>query len=559
MFLKTQIPGAHVKFKPNSPAIIFFKKYLVNIFTAILIIFSISNSPITTAQVPALEWTSSFFKPYSFSNSMSKDLLGNIFICGYHLPNNRSKYLTIKFNSSGVFNWARFYQGLDTFTLGTVDIAKKNIADGLGNVYVGGTSQNNSNYDDIVILKYSSQGDSIWSVRYNGTKNGNDQFADMVMDKYKNIYVTGMSAQLSTGFDFLTIKYDSSGNLLWSAAYNDIFNSTDEPQSIAIDSMQNVYVTGYGLGPNFRHEYITVKYNAAGVEQWVAKHDAGTGARALKIGGDRENNIYVAGMIDSLGTPNHTKYRTIKYDQNGNMLWYNDFNSMIYYMNIPFKILIDSLNSPIVVGTSLTKYSSSGNFLWADTVRRGDWGTLDEKNNIYIAGVRADTGLHWYMQTIKYLPDGTKQWILNYGGVPNENYEPSEIIYDNNNIYISANYEYNGQNGLDSVVLLKYSVPVGIINHNNKTPEKFELLQNYPNPFNPTTKIKFSIPAISKNNIEINIYDVSGKLVQNLFKGEIHSGEYEIEWDASGFASGIYFYSLITENYKESRKMIYIK
>jgi len=231
-------------------------------------------------------------------------------------------------------------------------------------------------------------------------------------------------------------------------------------------------------------------------------------------------------------------------------------------MNIPFNLVIDALNSPLVIGTSIVKYNSNGTFVWADTIRRGDWGTLDEKNNLYITGVRADTGLHWYMQTIKYLPDGTKQWILDFGGVPNENYVPSDIIYENNTIYISANYYNNGQNGLDSVVLVKYSIPVGIINHNNQIPEKFELYQNYPNPFNPSTKIKFNIPENirnTKNKIELNIYDISGKLIQNLVKGEFQPGEYEIEWNASGYSTGVYFYAIISERIIETKKMIYLK
>ncbi len=524
------------------------------------LLFSLSGNCL--AQQPTLDWTASFCKPYSFTYSMSKDNLGNIFISGYHMSNNRSKYLTIKFISTGGFNWGSLYQGLDTFTLGTVDIAKKNIADGLGNVYVAGTSLSNSNYDDVVLIKYNNQGNRIWTARYNGNKNGLDQFADMVMDKYKNIYVTGLSAQLNTGIDFLTLKYDSSGTLVWSALYNNIFDSGDEPQAIALDSLQNVYVTGYGLGPNFRNEYITVKYNTTGVEQWAAKHDAGRGARALKIGVDRENNIYVTGMVDSAEVNNHTKYRTIKYDRNGNELWYRNFNSMIYIMNIPFNMVIDGLNSPIVIGTSIVKYSSNGSFVWADTVRKGYWGSVDEKNNLYIAGVRADTGLHWYMQTIKYLPDGTRQWVLDFGGVPNENYSPSDIIYDNNSIYICANYEYNGQGGLDSVVLVKYSIPIGISNYNNQIPGKFQLFQNHPNPFNPSTKIKFSIPAnikYTKSKIELNIYDLTGKLVQCIFKGEIQSGHYEIEWNASQYASGVYFYSLKTNGYAETKKMILIK
>ncbi|HRE41871.1 MAG TPA: T9SS type A sorting domain-containing protein [Ignavibacteria bacterium] len=88
-------------------------------------------------------------------------------------------------------------------------------------------------------------------------------------------------------------------------------------------------------------------------------------------------------------------------------------------------------------------------------------------------------------------------------------------------------------------------------------PEKFILQQNYPNPFNPETKIRFSIPF--KSNVELKVYDIKGVEVGNLSNGEFVAGEYEYSFNAAGLPSGIYFYTLKTDRFSETKKMTLIK
>jgi len=87
-----------------------------------------------------------------------------------------------------------------------------------------------------------------------------------------------------------------------------------------------------------------------------------------------------------------------------------------------------------------------------------------------------------------------------------------------------------------------YSKPVSIFNTSDKIPETFYLFQNYPNPFNPTTKISYSIPV--SGNISIRIYDLTGKEVRTLVNEFKSTGCYDVEFDGSGIASGVYFYKL---------------
>ena len=89
------------------------------------------------------------------------------------------------------------------------------------------------------------------------------------------------------------------------------------------------------------------------------------------------------------------------------------------------------------------------------------------------------------------------------------------------------------------------------------SPSGFVLAQNYPNPFNPTTTIEFSLPHTSL--VSLKIYNVLGEEVATFISGRLTTGKYKYEWDASGFASGIYFYTLHSGNVELTKKLILIR
>jgi len=98
-------------------------------------------------------------------------------------------------------------------------------------------------------------------------------------------------------------------------------------------------------------------------------------------------------------------------------------------------------------------------------------------------------------------------------------------------------------------------VSVGLVDLG--TPSEYLLSQNYPNPFNPTTVIDFSIPE--EGDVRIAIYNSVGEEVDVLVNSTKNAGNYITGWEASDFASGIYYYSLVTNNYSETKKMILLK
>lgn len=95
------------------------------------------------------------------------------------------------------------------------------------------------------------------------------------------------------------------------------------------------------------------------------------------------------------------------------------------------------------------------------------------------------------------------------------------------------------------------------INNNEEIPLKYNLSQNYPNPFNPSTRINYSV--VEKGIVSITIYDLLGRKVAGLVNDVKSPGNYEVIFDASKLASGMYIYKMETEKFSASRKMVLIR
>lgn len=95
---------------------------------------------------------------------------------------------------------------------------------------------------------------------------------------------------------------------------------------------------------------------------------------------------------------------------------------------------------------------------------------------------------------------------------------------------------------------------IGINPVSNKIPSGFSLKQNYPNPFNPSTHFEFLVPEL--RSVKVIVYDIAGREVATLVNQYLQPGTYRVKFDANGLSSGIYFYELITNEIKLTRKMV---
>lgn len=137
-------------------------------------------------------------------------------------------------------------------------------------------------------------------------------------------------------------------------------------------------------------------------------------------------------------------------------------------------------------------------------------------------------------------------------------YSPQLITCGNLNSVIFLN-ENTGFIFGDYGILLKTTTGgiTSVSQNISEYPESFSLSQNYPNPFNPVTNIKFDIPK--SGLVKITVYDLLGREVTSLVNQQMQPGSYSVDWDASNYPSGVYFYRIETETFTDSKKMILLK
>jgi len=106
-------------------------------------------------------------------------------------------------------------------------------------------------------------------------------------------------------------------------------------------------------------------------------------------------------------------------------------------------------------------------------------------------------------------------------------------------------------------ICLTMTPTLGVQNNNNTLPTKFALGQNYPNPFNPVTRISFDIPK--QGLVNLRVYDVLGREVKVLVNEVKSPGSYNVDFNASDYSSGVYFYRIESSGFTEVKRMILIK
>ena len=196
---------------------------------------------------------------------------------------------------------ARYNNGI---TNGTNQAVKMSLDSG-GNIIVVGVSQNTNNQLGYVTIKYAPNGTQLWAARFDSTNYPNATPSAFALDSSNDVIVTGSA---------LTVKYDTNGTQLWTAAYNGA--------AIGMDMSNNAVVTGFDSGFN------TIKLGPTGSNLWSVSYISPYGpaiSQALVV--DGIGSAYVAGSdtyvcySEGPSTICYNEALLVKYDQNGNQLW----------------------------------------------------------------------------------------------------------------------------------------------------------------------------------------------------------------------------------------------
>lgn len=336
-----------------------------------IIVFAISTFTLQAQTHVNREWETSNGNPLGleWSSSITNSSNQLISVGNTNVSGQGANILTTKFNKEGVILWQKVFNTFNSNNDYGVTVSDDN----LGNIYVAGTTDNSTltNFD-VVILKYNSTGTLLWSAFYNSPFNLNDIATSIKIDDNGNVFVGATSLGTTTNFDFLALKFNSSGVLQWSSRY-DFASLIEIPISIDIDNLGNVFLSGASASSTNNWDYTIAKFSQIGNYIGDVRNSLpGLGLdQPLAYKKDDNGNIYITGRTSSDGI--NYNIRTIKLDQNYLLQWSKifDFNGK---EDIANSIDVDATGN-VIIGGYVTnssnikemfalKYNSSGNEMW---------------------------------------------------------------------------------------------------------------------------------------------------------------------------------------------------
>ncbi|MDQ3021218.1 MAG: SBBP repeat-containing protein [Bacteroidota bacterium] len=524
-----------------------YLKLIIIIFISLLLEKSCFSQPQT-------EWVKRFNSPGNYNDyvtDMAIDNSGSVYLTGYiNVNDTNQNYVTIKYNSNGIEQWVRYYDGPDHREDKPGAIA----VDDSGNVVVTGYSYSYSEFDDFLTIKYNSNGDFLWVKKFIGIGHVSDRPNAMTIDKMRNVYITGSGVGINS-IDILTIMYNSRGSLIWNKYYDGAANSFDVPFSINIDDDSNIYIVGQTTINRFLSRVgVVIKYSESGNLEWVRNSLSSIAIFSVL------NNTEFVYMVGHSEQNNNTDINTLKFDSSGSLLWerkYNRSDSVPDQDDFFRSFTLDKDNNPIFTcinsdnllrwDIATVKYNSNGNFVWAKIFGESSSNdesksiTSDKFGDIYVCGAK-DNGLFAKYLMLKYNSIGSLLWAITYdNNFPFGSHSANKILTDTlGNIYVTG-ISHGNNTGTD-IATIKYSQLTKIVHVSEIIPNVYKLFQNYPNPFNPITTINYELPIVS--NVAIKVYNILGKEINLLINEKQNAGKYEFEFDGSDLSSGIYFYSL---------------
>ncbi len=393
------------------------------------------------------------------------DASGNTYVTGSSYNGSSYDIMTVKYDPDGAELWRTSYGGIG------IDEGHAIALNSLGHVIVTGSLFVSGTDWDIVTLKYSAAtGAIIWSIIHPGSGQY-DTGVDVVVDNTNQIIVAASITGAGTGnVDFLTLKYNNLGTLVWSNIEGGAFN--DLPKAVMVDAANNVYVGGhheYSVGTTY-FDFKLIKYNSGGVLQWSTTEDSGFGkldtpyAMAL----DAANNIILAGS-GFTDIQNEEDYLTMKFNNaTGALIWKRTYAGNAEALDVINAVAVDDLNNIYVTGKSKSvetsedfytiSYDASGTELWANRYTTAglkydeakDIQISDDFASIYVTGYSFYAATNNDFVTVKYnAADGVVQWTTIFNGPSSNSDQAVKMQLDaTENIFITGN-SHGGATNLD--------------------------------------------------------------------------------------------------------------
>jgi uncharacterized delta-60 repeat protein len=394
------------------------------------------------------------------ATSVCVDSAGNTYVTGQSVGD----FATVKYSPNGTEMWVRRW-GI------SADQPEGGIAvrvGGDGTVLVAGHSWSGyyGGRQDIIVLKYTLAGDHLFSRRFATPRE--EVPTDLVVDSTGAATVTGYSRRTWNDSDFITIRFSPDGETLWSRRYSHMGIDRDFPASLSLDDQGNTYSVGTSHDPLFAADMACVKYSPGGDQVWVVHHRPTSASIeeviAAKV--DQEGNTIVLGRSSS----NSYHLIAAKVAANGEERWviYPGMDDGRPITGID--ATVDSRGNLYVLGSSgydgvVLKYDPQGRRVWSSALSLDYANPIDiaadAAGNIAVTG-QGNTNRVPCVLTVRLRVDGTVAWYRFYARATSLYNTGRSVRFDaTGNIYVAAS-TYTVATGQDFTAI-KYGPSGGLL------------------------------------------------------------------------------------------------
>lgn len=355
-------------------------------------------------------------------------------------------------------------------------------ADQAGNVYAAGYAGRERCSRDAFLIKYGVQGDTLWTWYYDGGAKADDEVLDMILDNAGNVYLTGTSEDNSNGIaDCFTAKISTSGVQQWVTRYPSPANAESIGNGIAVDNSGNVYVCGMIDPLSASSDWMVVKYNGTtGVQLWADIYNAPANfsEEALDIAISPSGNPAACGYAYSSVANGGQNIYVRQLNSSGTLVWSDTYSNpaatgaelaagLKFLSNGDLVVGGSTENGATDVDAVALRYDATGNRLWSAINIHPD--------DDYILGFAADDSGNVYLSGTDYLngvlnrinADGTPGWRREWIGPLSNGYDvfhdvttdaQGKIYATGRGVFPGQDYYLNG--GMANQIIAAYS-PAG--------------------------------------------------------------------------------------------------
>ncbi|MFM9008054.1 MAG: SBBP repeat-containing protein [Bacteroidota bacterium] len=304
-----------------------------------------------------------------------------------------------------------------------------------------------------------------WIRSYTARGKCPDRIACILADQQGNAIAAGFAGGERCNRDAFVIKYGTQGDTLWTWTYDSGSKENDEILDMVLDNTGNIYVTGSSEdNPNGISDCFTAKVNASGVQQWLTRYPSPTNAESFGYGiaVDNSGNVYVCGMIDPLSAS--SDWLVVKYNgSNGAQLWADIYNAPSNFSEEALDIAISPTGNPTACGYSynstatggqnvyVRQLSPTGTVVWSDTYSNPAatgaeqaYGLKFLANGDLVVGASTENGTTDVdAMALRYDASGNRQWAT-INAYPNDEYILGFAADDSGNVYLAGTEYQNG-------------------------------------------------------------------------------------------------------------------